>query len=136
MKGDPDDPVDFVAEDVEKKIDKLFVRDDKNGGDVSELDRVTFAHEIKKHPPEKDYMKVDVKPAIYSIDLNIDAHWWFSHVCTVFPLLLDQVKRTHIDIKDSFKPEKRLPDFNYMFIFVVVIGLAAVISITKVLGWW
>ena len=81
-------------------------------------------------------MRTDVKPGIYSIDLNIDAHWWFNHVCTVFPLLLDQSKRTHVDIKDSFKPEKRLPDFNYMFIFFLVIGLIGVFGFTKIIGLW
>jgi len=100
------------------------------------VDRVSFAHEIKKNPPTPGYMKVDVPPGIYSIDLNVDAHWWFSHVCTVFPLLLDQAKRTHVDIKDSFKPEKRLPDFNYAFIIVVIVGIIGLIAITKFFGWW
>jgi len=96
---------------IKPKVDKGEDSIDKKFKTSS--NRVGFAHEIKEHPPEPDYMKVDVPPGIYSIDLNIDAHWWFTHVCTVFPLLLDQAKRTHIDIKDSFKPERRLPDFNY-----------------------
>ena len=102
----------------------------------TDVDRVQFAHEIKRNPPDKGYMKVDVKPAVYSIDLNIDAHWWFNHVCTVFPLLLDQGKRTHIDLKDSFKEVKRLPDFNYMFLVVGFLGLVAVVALTKFFGWW
>lgn len=136
-----DEPIDFIPDDIGEKVDKLTSKKNNNNhdddiGSLSEYDRVSFAHEIKKHPPEKDYMKVDIKPAVYSIDLNVDAHWWFSHVCTVFPLLLDQVKRTHIDLKDSFKAEKRLPDFNYMFIVVLFIGLIGVIAITKFFGWW
>jgi len=82
------------------------------------------------------YMKVDVKPAIYSIDLNTDAHWWFSHSCTVFPLILDQAKRTHMDLKDSFKPKRRLPDFNYMFVLFIIIGLIALFAFTKIMGLW
>ena len=126
-----DDDIKFITSDVDEKIDKLTDKEDEK-----ELDRVSFAHEIKKKPPKPKYMEVKVEPKIYSIDLNIDAHWWFSHVCTVFPLLLDQAKRTHVDIKDSFKPEKRLPDFNHMFIVILFIGLVGVIAITKMFGWW
>lgn len=71
-------------------------------------------------------MQVDVKPAIYSIDLNTDANWWFTHPCTVFPWLMDQGIRTHMDIKDSFKPEKRLPDFNFMWILLLIAGIIVI----------
>lgn len=132
-----DDTIDFTP--VEDEVDKLIKeKQSLSGGknDVSEFDRVSFAHEIKKHPPKPGFMETEVKPGIYSIDLNVDAHWWFSHVCTVFPLLLDQAKRTHIDLKDSFKEEKRLPDFNMMFIVVLLVGLVGVVLITKFFGWW
>ena len=124
-------PFDFST-DIHKKIDEAL----QTGKIKSTEDRVKFAHDIKQNPPKSGYMKVDVKPGIYSIDLNIDAHWWFSHVCTVFPLLLDQAKRTHVDIKDSFKHEKRLPDFNYAFMFFLIIGLVGILAAFKFLGWW
>lgn len=127
---------DVSFDDIKGKVDKVINGKSVKKKEAETLDRVSFAHEIKKHPPEPGYMKVDVIPAIYSIDLNIDAHWWFTHVCTVFPLLLDQGKRTHIDIKDSFKPEKRLPDFNYTFLFIGIIGIIGIFVVTKFFGWW
>ena len=141
------DEIDFSKKDtkkIESEVDKVLQEKKKEQEKPTEMipvveeevDRVSFAHEIKNNPPEKGYMKVDIIPAIYSIDLNIDAHWWFNHVCTVFPLLLDQSKRTHIDLKDSFKEQKRLPDFNYMFIFILFIGLVGIIAVTKLFGWW
>lgn len=123
-------------EETRKQIDKKISERKPLEDQYSVGDRIRFAHEIKTHPPEPGYMKVDVKPAIYSIDLNTDAHWWFNHTCTVFPLLLDQAKRTHTDIKDSFKPEKRLPDFNLMWVMILVVGLIGIFAFTKLFGWW
>jgi len=118
-----DDDIDFKPK-VEEEVDKIL--DKKTISEKSPGDRVRIAHEIKSNPPTPGYMQVDIKPAIYSIDLNTDAHWWFNHVCTVFPLLLDQGIRTHVDIKDSFKPERRLPDFNFIWILILVIGIGVI----------
>ena len=111
--------------DREKELDK------KNT-----MGRIKFADKIRNNPPKPGFMRVDVKPGIYSIDLNTDADWWFNRSCTVFPLLLDQAKRTHIDIKDSFKPEKRLPDFNYAFLFILIVGVIGIVAGTKMFGLW
>lgn len=127
---------DFSFEEKRKEIDKVLRNYKKSDVDKPVENRVRFAHEIKKNPPKPGYMKTDVQPGIYSIDLNVDAHWWFNHVCTVFPLLMDQGIRTHMDLKESFKPEKRLPDFNYMWVFVVVIGIIAIFVSTKLFGLW
>jgi hypothetical protein len=119
-----------------EEIDKVLSDFRKSDLDKPVENRMRFAHEIKKNPPKPGYMSTVVKPGIYSIDLNVDAHWWFNHVCTVFPLLLDQGIRTHMDLKESFKPEKRLPDFNYMWIVAVVVGIIAIFGTTKVFGFW
>lgn len=121
--------MDDDIEGFEDKIDKLLKKkteEEKKEPIVSKkqtMDRVRIAHEIKSNPPKPGYMNVDVEPAIYSIDLNLDAHWWFHHVCTVFPFLVDQAIRTHVDIRDSFKPEKRKLDFEYWWILFIPIGL-------------
>ena len=73
------------------------------------------------------------KPGIYSIDLNTDAHWWFNHTCTVFPLLLNQAKRTYFDLQDSFKKERRLPDFNFFFILILIVGIGVVFLVANML---
>jgi len=124
-----EDDIDFRVN-IDKKIDNLVKKDKPVTGKYAE-DRIRIANEIKTNPPIPGYMKVDVSPAIYSIDLNTDAHWWFNHVSTVFPLLLDQGIRTHVDIKDSFKPDKRLPDFNFMWILILIIGIVAMLVVSK-----
>ena len=97
-------------------------------------ERVKIANEIKTDPPNMGYMNVDVKPAVYSIDLNTDANWWFNHVCTVFPWLMDQGIRTHVDIRDSFKPEKRHADFNLVWLLLIPIGLAGLFFALSMFG--
>ena len=115
-----------IDDDTHKEVDKLIKKkiEPKKSGDISlkpSMDRVRIAHEIRTNPPKEGFMKVNVEPGIYSIDLNIDAHWWFNHVCTVFPFLIDQAVRTHVDIRDSFKPEKRKLDFQYWWLLLIPI---------------
>ena len=133
MTENNDEPVfnfEPIKNDIHDEVDRVIKEKTKVE------DRVRIAHEIKKHPPKPGFMKVDIKPAIYSIDLNTDAYWWFNHVCTVFPFLLDQAVRTNMDLKDSFKPEKRLPDFNYAFLIILIAGIVGIVGITKFFGWW
>ena len=126
---------------------------------IESFDRIRFAQDIRKNPPEPEYMKVGFKEGewetgdgekekgivisydkdekkhikltkgIFAIDLATDAEWWFNRSCTVFPLILDQGIRTHVDIKDSFKPEKRGIDFPYLWVAVAVVGILMIASI-------
>ena len=125
------DDIDFRV-DIDREVDSLVKAKRKpEVKNKNSEDRMRIANEIKSNPPQPGYMKVDIMPAVYSIDLNTDAHWWFNHVCTVFPLLLDQGIRTHVDIKDIFKPEKRLPDFNFLWIIILIAGMAAMFVVAK-----
>jgi hypothetical protein len=126
-------------DDIHKQIDKKLDKKQKKSIDEDmvekEVDsRIRIAHEIKNHPPKPGYMKVDVSPAIYSIDLNTDAHWFFNHVCTVFPLLLDQAIRTHVDVRDSFKPQKRKLDFQYWWVILLPVGLILILYVLSTFG--
>lgn len=131
-KDTKDEPIKF---NVENNVDELLK--DLKQQDVERKEpsasRIKFAHDIRKNPPEPGYMKVEVEPKIYSIDLNTDAHWWFTRACTVFPLLLDQAKRTHIDIKDSFKAEKRRLDFQYWWVIFLAIGMIGALLLMNVI---
>ena len=133
-----DDDFSFSSKkDVGDEVDKLLKKktEEEKTEPVSlekpALSRVKIANDIRTNPPEPGYMKVDVPPKIYSIDLNIDAHWWFNHVCTVFPFLMDQAIRTHVDLKDSFKPEKRKLDFEYWWLLMIPIGIIIAVFITN-----
>jgi len=118
------------AKDEVDRLLKKKIEEEKKEKIISEkqtMDRIKLADEIRTNPPKPGFMRVNVPPAIYSIDLNTDAHWWFHHVCTVFPFLIDQAVRTHVDIRDSFKPEKRKLDFEYWWLLFIPIGLIAAI---------
>lgn len=132
MKTNPNNKKDenrvFDFSQIDKEIDKALEKTKQVE------DRVRIAHEIKENPPKPGFMKTDVKPGIYSIDLNTDANWWFNHVCTVFPWLMDQGIRTHVDIRDSFKPEKRHADFNLVWLLLIPIGLAGLFFALSMFG--
>ena len=162
--NDEDDDVRF--DETTRAVDELLKRtmnNEKSLDKKKSMGRIKFADNIRNDPPVPGFMKVefnktddgvdvvttsnsgnsvDDKPLVehtnglYAIDLNTAADWWFNRSCTVFPLLLDQAKRTHIDIKDSFKPEKRLPDFNYSFLFILIIGVIGIVLGTKMFGLW
>jgi len=136
---DEDEEIEDLSFDkVTKNVDKILkdLESEEKKQHVTGMDRIRFAHDIRNNPPKPGYMEVTIPPGVYSLDLNTDAHWWFGTSCTVFSLLLDQTKRTHMDLKDSFKPEKRLPDFNLMWIVLVVVGLVGIFVGTKFMGLW
>jgi hypothetical protein len=124
-KGYPDfskieDNIDKLTEHLEEKIEK---KDEE----LTAIDKIKLAHEIRANPPKPGFMKVEVPPAIYSIDLNTDAYWWFNRISTVFPLILNQGIRTYMDLKDSFKPEKRKIEFPYLFLILAIAGIAVAV---------
>lgn len=67
-----------------------------------------------------------ITSGIFAIDLNLDAHWWFDRACTVFPMIIDQSVRTHVDVRDSFKPEKRKIEFPYLWVAVAIVGICMI----------
>jgi hypothetical protein len=119
------------TEDERKELDNLDKQietdADKTDIELTAIDKIKVGHEIRTNPPNPGFMKVDVPPAIYSIDLNTDAYWWFNRISTVFPLILNQAIRTYVDIKDSFKPEKRKIEFPYLFLLLAIVGIAAAV---------
>lgn len=128
------EPVSKVSHDLDetfKQIDDILQKDaqrqHEKTDEMSVDDKIKFGYNIRKNPPKPGYMKVEVQPSIYAIDLNTDAHWWFQRACTVIPLIVDQAVRTHVDIKDSFKPEKAKVEFPYLFLILAVGGILAAI---------
>jgi hypothetical protein len=112
---------------IDALVNQLKTEVDKKGTDITAIDKIKIGHEIRTNPPNPGFMEVKVDPAIYSIDLNTDAYWWFNRISTVFPLILNQAIRTYVDIKDSFKPEKRKIEFPYLFLILAIVGIAAAI---------
>lgn len=114
-------------EELDILVNQLKIETEKRDAELTAIDKIKIGHEIRTNPPKPGFMKVDVQPAIYSIDLNTDAYWWFNRICTVFPLILNQGIRTYVDIKDSFKPEKRKIEFPYLFLILAIAGIAVAV---------
>lgn len=134
-----EDDEDISFDDTTRAIDETLEKmknKEKKIDRKKTMGRIRFADKIRNNPPRPGYMEVSVKPGIYSIDLNTDADWWFNRSCTVFPLLLDQSKRVQADLKDAFKPERRLPDFNYAFLIILIAGVCGILLFTKLFGLW
>lgn len=78
---------------------------------------------------KKKIKKIVVYDGIFNIDLNTDAYFWFTRSCNVFPLILDQGIRTHLDIKKAHEPEKRKLEIPWILIGLGITGFVFIILI-------
>jgi hypothetical protein len=81
----------------------------------------------------KKIKKIAVYDGIFNIDLNTDAYFWFVRSCNVFPLILDQGIRTHLDIKKSYNIEKRKLEVPWALIGLGIAGFVFIILILNFL---
>lgn len=79
----------------------------------------------------KKIKKIAVYDGIFNIDLNADAYFWFVRSCNVFPLILDQGIRTHLDIKKAYLPEKRKLEVPWILIGLGITGFIFIILILR-----
>jgi hypothetical protein len=79
----------------------------------------------------KKIKKIAVYDGIFNIDLNTDAYFWFVRSCNVFPLILDQGIRTHLDIKHAHQPEKRKVDIPWILIGLGIVGFIFIVLVLK-----
>lgn len=102
---------------TEKGIAIISYHDEKNGKS-GEVERVK---------------KVVVHRGIFSIDLNVDAYFWFVRACNIFPLILDQGIRTHLDIKRAHQPEKRKLELPWALIGLVIAGIIFIFVVFRMI---
>ena len=105
--------------------DAEIVTTDENGDEKhKKAIAIISNHEEKdKDGKVKAKRKIALYDGIFSIDLNVDAYWWFVRSCNVFPTILDQGIRTHLDIKKAHEPEKRKLEFPWALIGLVACGI-------------
>jgi len=110
------------AGDINKEVDEaLKIRD-----------KIKLIDEVQKHPPKPDEMKTDIPDGIYAIDLNTLLAAQLSDCpATVIPMLIDHGVRTAVDIKETYKPEKRLLEFHYWWVIFLVLGLGITLFAAK-----
>lgn len=109
-----------------EEVEVQTKRTDEEGNEIIDKERkVQITHTNKDGKTFTEIVK-----GIFEIDLNNDAYWWFIRTPTVMPQLIDQSVRTHIDIKNAHKPEKRKIEIPYLLIIAFAIGaLIIVISL-------
>jgi len=91
-------------------------------------DKMKLLDDIKNDPPPPGTMKTVIPPGSYAVDLNALLAAQISDCpATVIPMLIDHGVRTAVDIKDTYRTEKRHLDFQYWWVIFLVIGLFAVI---------
>lgn len=95
---------------------------DKDGIETKEKG-VAVITEHEGEPEEEKKRKIAIYDGIFNIDLNTDAYFWFVRSCNVFPLILDQGIRTHLDVKRSHEPEKRRTEIPIYLIGLAITGV-------------
>jgi hypothetical protein len=135
---------DDIPEDEHKRIidnlDKIRDLDEKNP-----LEQAMKFNQIKKNPPKKEYMKVELisrsknkdgtsneyqESPYFAIDLNTAI---MANVAAcpsnIIPMLIDQAQRLAVDKMKTFKPEKRGNEFNWWWIVLAIILIPGIITV-------
>lgn len=112
-----------IHDDIDKALMKLETRD-----------KIKVLSEIKESPPKPNYMKTNIDGNIYAIDLNVLLQAQIADCpATVIPMLIDHAVRTAVDIKDTYKPEKRILDFTWIWLLILIIGLGIVFLVMNMI---
>jgi len=97
-------------------------------------DKIKLLNEVKENPPEPGEMEVEIKEGIYAIDLNTLLAAQLSDCpATVIPMLIDHGVRTAVDIKDTYRAEKRKLAFEYWWVIFLIIGMGAGLMLLNML---
>ena len=117
--------IDFKPTNIEEKVDE----------ELKQLtDKIKIRTNIENNPPIPGEMKTEIPEGQYAIDLNtLLAAQIVDCPSTVIPMLIDHGVRTAVDIKETYKPEKRVLDFQYWWVIFMVIGLFALLWIANMM---
>ena len=107
-----------IHDEISSKLDDIKTKD--------KIDKIKLRNKIANEPPDKNVMSVNIEEGVYQIDLRalLDAQI-ADCPATVIPMLIDHGVRTAVDIKDTYKPEKRTLRFEYWWILVLMIIMIA-----------
>ena len=119
------DDIDFKPTNIEEKVDE----------ELKQLtDKIKIRTDIENNPPIPGEMKTEIPEGTYAIDLNtLLSAQIVDCPSTVIPMLIDHGVRTSVDIKETYKPEKRVLDFQYWWVIFMVIGLFALLWIANMM---
>jgi len=114
-----------VGRDIDKEVDKELLKI---------RDKIKLVDDVKTNPPRPGEMLTPIPEGTYAIDLNtLLAAQLVDAPGTVIPMLIDHGVRTAVDIKDTYKPERRVLDFQYWWVIFLVIGMIAMVFILNMI---
>jgi len=134
--------------DVDDKVDKLDFHpkkheeirkeadlDEKINKELLKIrDRIKIVDDIKTDPPPHGRMTTTLRNEVYAVDLNTLLNSQIVDCpATVIPMLIDHGVRTAVDIKETYKPEKRVLAFQYWWVIVLIIGGIGMIMLLNML---
>lgn len=120
-----DDSIDFKPVDQEKDMH------DKIDTELLKIrDRIKIMDDVKTKPPIPGEMTQTIPEGVYAVDLDTLLSAQINDCpATVIPMLIDHGVRTAVDIKQTYKPKKRVLDFQYWWVIFLIIGLMGVLLI-------
>lgn len=135
MQNKPEENKDDVSfkpiekPDINTKVDETIQR---------VRDKLKLQEDIKNKPPEKGEMTTVIPPGTYAIDLNALVNAQIVNCPgTVIPMLIDHGVRTAVDIKETYKPEKRIISFKWLWAVVLFLGVMVVTYFSgMIFGLW
>lgn len=117
--------------------DEIHDRVDEALRSLESSDKIQLMNDIKTTPPKPDSLKTVIKPGSYAVDLRTLLAAQISDCpATVIPMLIDHGVRTAVDIKETYKPEKRYMSFEYKWILWLILGLGiGLVVLSFLFGW-
>ena len=103
---------------IDKKVDEKL-----KSAKEQLRDKIRLINKIKNELPPTGIMETEIPDGRYAIDLNTLLRAQIADCpSTVIPMLIDHGIRTAVDIRNTYRPEKRLPSFNLIWLLLLIVG--------------
>jgi len=128
VEDNPFKPKKQIGGSIEEQIDEELKS-------LHNRDKIKLMNNVKEKPPEQGDMTVSFEEGVYQVDLRTLLNAQISDCpATVIPMLIDHGVRTAVDIKDTYKPEKRFVRFEYWWIIFLILGFGIGFLVLNMLG--
>lgn len=121
-------PIDTKKEKEISPIDSPSIESKIDAELLKVRDKIKLQDDVRNNPPEKGEMSVEIPDGTYVVDLNALLKAQLSDCpAQIIPMLIDHGVRVAVDIKETYRPEKRVIPFQYWWVFVLVLGLVGIV---------
>lgn len=114
---------DFLKEDdINKRVDEK-IRQSGKPKTEQVRDKIQLTNKVKTNLSPTGALETQVPDGVYAVDCNALLRAQISDCpSTVIPMLIDHGIRTAVDIRNTYRPEKRLPSFNLIWLLLLIVG--------------